>query len=231
MTVSMLRVSPLLATLLLLLLTLTPAAASAHTDIPFSLCAPSSTVEFVVSNVTISNFTLSPGTPTSFLLYGDLTAAVSDGAFNLRATIDDHQLQEIDIIQQFGTLKEILSNSLPIASGAGVTLEFAATIPTSAIAILTSDSDSGSGSATPTKQIQMQLDMYSQSMKRLACVAMTVEVDVPIPPVDEPSTSKVLGYCCALVSVFFFGTNFLFVKAYDTGDGVFFQWCLVSWDE
>lgn len=35
-----------------------------------------------------------------------------------------------------------------------------------------------------------------------------------------------LGLGCAAVAVLFFGSNFLPVKAYDTGDGVFFQWCV-----
>ena len=37
-----------------------------------------------------------------------------------------------------------------------------------------------------------------------------------------------LGLLCAFIAVFFFGSNFLPVKAFDTGDGMFFQWVLCT---
>lgn len=40
-----------------------------------------------------------------------------------------------------------------------------------------------------------------------------------------------LGYMAVFVAMFFFGSNFLPVKKYDTGDGIFFQWimCAAIW--
>ena len=35
-----------------------------------------------------------------------------------------------------------------------------------------------------------------------------------------------IGFAGAMVAVFCFGTNFIPVKKYDTGDGMFFQWCM-----
>lgn len=37
-----------------------------------------------------------------------------------------------------------------------------------------------------------------------------------------------IGYIFALISVLFFGTNFIPVKWYDTGDGMFYQWVMCS---
>ena len=37
-----------------------------------------------------------------------------------------------------------------------------------------------------------------------------------------------LGFGAAAVAVFCFGTNFIPVKQYDTGDGMFFQWCMCA---
>ena len=38
--------------------------------------------------------------------------------------------------------------------------------------------------------------------------------------------NNAIGFCAAIVSVICFGTNFIPVKKYDTGDGMFFQWCM-----
>ena len=38
--------------------------------------------------------------------------------------------------------------------------------------------------------------------------------------------NNLVGFAAATVSVFCFGTNFIPVKKYDTGDGMFFQWCM-----
>eukprot|EP01059_Diplonema_ambulator_P022550 TRINITY_DN37858_c0_g1_i1.p1 TRINITY_DN37858_c0_g1~~TRINITY_DN37858_c0_g1_i1.p1 ORF type:complete len:465 (+),score=136.35 TRINITY_DN37858_c0_g1_i1:56-1396(+) len=40
--------------------------------------------------------------------------------------------------------------------------------------------------------------------------------------------SSLLGYVCAIIAVVFFGSNFVPVKTYDTGNGIFFQWVLCS---
>lgn len=37
-----------------------------------------------------------------------------------------------------------------------------------------------------------------------------------------------VGYICACVAVLFFGSNFVPVKKFETGDGMFFQWVLCS---
>ena len=38
------------------------------------------------------------------------------------------------------------------------------------------------------------------------------------------AVSEGLGYVACLVAVLFFGTNFVPVKKYETGDGMYFQW-------
>ena len=51
------------------------------------------------------------------------------------------------------------------------------------------------------------------------------------PSSSSPSTthySSSLGYLCAAVSIFGFGSNFVPVKRYETGDGMFFQWVLCA---
>ena len=41
----------------------------------------------------------------------------------------------------------------------------------------------------------------------------------------------VIGFGCALIAILGFGSNFIPVKKYDTGDGMFFQWilCIGIW--
>ncbi|XP_074650104.1 transmembrane protein 144-like isoform X2 [Tubulanus polymorphus] len=45
------------------------------------------------------------------------------------------------------------------------------------------------------------------------------------PTADFP---KYAGYICCAISVLFFGSNFVPVKKFETGDGMFFQWILCS---
>ena len=45
---------------------------------------------------------------------------------------------------------------------------------------------------------------------------------------SAPERNPLLGYGCALVSVVFFGSNFVPVKKFETGDGIFFQWVLCT---
>ena len=40
------------------------------------------------------------------------------------------------------------------------------------------------------------------------------------------SSKTWIGYVGAIVAIIFFGTNFIPVKKFDTGDGMFFQWVL-----
>lgn len=44
-------------------------------------------------------------------------------------------------------------------------------------------------------------------------------------------SDDIFGYVGVLVAISFFGTNFLPVKKFDTGDGLFFQWvlCIGIW--
>jgi hypothetical protein len=37
-----------------------------------------------------------------------------------------------------------------------------------------------------------------------------------------------VGYLAVAIAVLFFGSNFVPVKRYDTGDGMFFQWVMAS---
>ncbi|KAF4799479.1 Transmembrane protein [Turdus rufiventris] len=41
-------------------------------------------------------------------------------------------------------------------------------------------------------------------------------------------TDQVIGFTCSAVAVLLFGTNFVPVKKFDTGDGMFFQWILCA---
>ena len=45
------------------------------------------------------------------------------------------------------------------------------------------------------------------------------------PPAQVPNY---VGFICLSVSVLFFGSNFLPIKAFDTGDGMFFQLILTT---
>lgn len=44
-------------------------------------------------------------------------------------------------------------------------------------------------------------------------------------------SQTVVGYIGALIAILFFGSNFLPVKKFDTGDGLFYQWvmCIGIW--
>lgn len=42
------------------------------------------------------------------------------------------------------------------------------------------------------------------------------------------TTPPYVGYVCALVAIIFYGSNFVPVKQFETGDGMFFQWILCS---
>ncbi|KAG8453881.1 hypothetical protein GDO86_000489 [Hymenochirus boettgeri] len=46
--------------------------------------------------------------------------------------------------------------------------------------------------------------------------------------VDTNSTNLALGFVSSVISVVLFGSNFVPVKKFDTGDGMFFQWVLCS---
>lgn len=43
--------------------------------------------------------------------------------------------------------------------------------------------------------------------------------------------NQILGYVAVIVAVFFYGSSFIPVKKFDTGDGMFFQWimCIGVW--
>jgi len=47
-------------------------------------------------------------------------------------------------------------------------------------------------------------------------------------PDDGPAYPKYLGFICAGIAVVFYGSNFVPVKKFETGDGMFFQWVFCS---
>ncbi|ESP03690.1 hypothetical protein LOTGIDRAFT_137008 [Lottia gigantea] len=47
-------------------------------------------------------------------------------------------------------------------------------------------------------------------------------------PDNSPVYPEYVGFICAGVAVIFYGSNFVPVKKYETGDGMFFQWILCS---
>ena len=44
----------------------------------------------------------------------------------------------------------------------------------------------------------------------------------------DTSTDATTGYAAVAIAVLFFGSNFVPVKKYDTGDGMFYQWLMAS---
>ena len=48
---------------------------------------------------------------------------------------------------------------------------------------------------------------------------------------NKTLSHTIIGYVCALIAVLGFGSNFIPVKKFDTGDGMFFQWvlCIGIW--
>ena len=46
-----------------------------------------------------------------------------------------------------------------------------------------------------------------------------------------PHISPATGYLCALVAIVCYGSNWVFAKDVDLGDGIFFQWamCVAIW--
>merc|ERR1712216_1082835 len=48
------------------------------------------------------------------------------------------------------------------------------------------------------------------------------------PTVASTTPSQPIGYVCVVVAIVFFGSNFVPVKKFETGDGMFFQWILSS---
>lgn len=52
----------------------------------------------------------------------------------------------------------------------------------------------------------------------------TAYPNVTIPPCDTGDTPLYVGFITASLAVVFYGTTYIPVKKYDTGDGMFFQW-------
>ena len=65
----------------------------------------------------------------------------------------------------------------------------------------------------------------------LAPAEVAKNATTPSSSAPAPHYSASLGYICAAVSIFGFGSNFVPVKRFETGDGIFFQWvlCLAIW--
>lgn len=57
---------------------------------------------------------------------------------------------------------------------------------------------------------------------------LPTENSSPAPTDIPPAIPEYLGYIACAVAVLFFGTNFIPVKQFKTGDGFFFQWLLCS---
>lgn len=167
---------------------------------------------FAPAEVDVNTTDVTPGSIVEFTLTGVLGETITNGMYQLRLTTNGNPHSDVDAA--FATLDHILITPMPISHGAKVELAFNYTIPPA------------DRFHTGDQEVQIELSMYSQELTPITCVQFTLPLKMPEPAKEEISKSKILGYCCALISVFFFGTNFLFVKAYDTNDGVFFQWCL-----
>lgn len=57
-------------------------------------------------------------------------------------------------------------------------------------------------------------------------VNTTLTSSTTVEPPEHPKA--IIGYACLVVSVLFFGSNYLPVKQFETGDGMFFQFILTT---
>jgi len=240
--------------LLFAAVTLAVTVGAAPQSYPWSTCAtsvwtteftPSSLLVYSNDNVT-SPLAPAPGSMIQLLFSGALTETVSAGTYTAlwmyapsssaaetESTATAERLSEsasgingsIVITEHVGSLSEItwIKYPLPIAANTSAHIGIVTAIPP------TVPMPAAGTNATLTLRLEM---LTVPSLDPLMCVQVDFTLSTPpLPPSPPASTSKVLGYSCALISVFCFGTNFLPVKAYDTGDGMFFQWvmCLAIW--
>ncbi len=105
-----------------------------------------------------------------------------------------------------------------------------------------SSSSSSSSSAGPALALLLPPQQAAAEATDAAAAPAPAAPAAPAPaglaPAPGPSganagggTSTLTGYLCALVSIIFFGSNFVPVKRFETGDGMFFQWvlCCAIW--
>ncbi|XP_014346971.1 transmembrane protein 144 [Latimeria chalumnae] len=85
-------------------------------------------------------------------------------------------------------------------------------------------SDGPAGSAAHPQTSSQHIHVVNDYLRR--------ETDALIftPPssTTSNSTDMIFGFTSCAVAVFFFGSNFVPVKKFDTGDGMFFQWILCA---
>ena len=190
--------------------------AAAQTDMVITYCDPVPTLTLPVSRVSLDsgalNGTIPVGQPIVLTLHGLIDADLSAGTYSMLLQRDDG-VDGITLLDtQFGSLVNLLTAGLPVAKGDDAALTFSYTINPS----VTSPEDGA---------LLLRFEAADQVQNELTCVviALPLAEPTPSPPESGPGNQKVLGYVCALISVLFFGTNFLPVKQFDTGDGVFFQ--------
>lgn len=203
------------------------ALATAAPTVPlhFVSCGPSDAQAlFVPAQFLSSNATGAAGQSLSMAVLGQLRAAVTGGAYSLLVTSarDGATSAPTMLAQSFGSLGSLFTSPpLPVQPGADVELAFDFVVPDE------------SKLTTQDHSLQLQLQLSDDTQRALLCVFVGLPLDPLPPPAPEPPVvpKKALGYVCALISVLFFGTNFLPVKQFDTQDGVFFQWimCLGIW--
>jgi len=180
-------------------------------------CDRDTTPTLGVGSVTMSNASATVDEPIFLTFHGLLDVALTAGSYSWLLQRADGSMDLLD--QDFGSLADMVTAGLPADKG-DVAITISYTIADT-IVLLPSD-----------QSVLLRFEASDQAQNLLFCeiVHLPLNVAPPAPP-SKPHDNKVLGYCCALISVLFFGTNFLPVKAFDTGDGVFFQWllCLGIW--
>ncbi len=199
------------------------ADADATANLPIHLCPGSAGSVYSVDAVTLKEGnSATPGHPFTLELRGQLDANLTGGVYSLqlyRTTDLTHPSSVGTLLAtEFGSLTDLVVGGWP-QKGTPVWLQLQWTLPTGLP--LTADDT----------QLIWRLEAVNQAEAKLTCVLVTLPVTTDVAPPAKPADKKALGYICAFISVFFFGTNFLPVKAFDTGDGVFFQWvlCIGVW--
>jgi len=78
-------------------------------------------------------------------------------------------------------------------------------------------------------EIFAEPDSLTENLTAYAVTDVPTTVLTTVPTTEAPeSIPEYLGYIACGVAVLFFGTNFIPVKQFQTGDGSFFQWLLCS---
>ena len=164
-------------------------ATAAGVDIPFTPCSTTAAYIYTPIQLTATGLqadgTMKPGDAIQFTLNGTLTAAVTDGMYQLL-------VQQMNTNTEIATLFGKLSAFTPIpVVGPNAAFTFAWTLP--------ADYDESD------QPLTMQLDMYSNSKTQDEIVCISASLHVTPAPAAAKSKSLPLGYMCALISVLFFG--------------------------